>query len=64
MQAIKTVVEIDTAHGAFGFSYVREGLMSDDPAKRETLVYLRDGAGWTCRVLIMPAEQAVQMIGW
>ena len=64
MQTIKTVVEIDSAQGAFGFSYVREGFMDYLPAKRETLVYLRDGAGWTCRVLIMPAEQAVQMIGW
>lgn len=63
MQAIKTVVEIDTAHGAMGVSFLREGFL-DFPATRETLVYLRDGAGWTSRVLIMPAEQAVQMIGW
>lgn len=63
MTSILTVAEIDSAHGAFGYSYLREGFCGA-PAKRETLVYLRDGNGWTCRVLIMPAEQAVAMIGW
>lgn len=63
MTPIQTTMEIDSDHGALAYSYLRAGWFNE-PAKRETLIYLRDAHGWVTRVMLLPAEQAAQMAGW
>lgn len=54
MTAILTLMQIDTAHGCMGYSYLREGF--DGQTRRESVLYLRGADGWTSNVVILPAE--------
>ena len=54
MTSILTLAQIETAHGCLGYSYLREGF--DGETRRESVLYLRDGHGWTSNVVILPAE--------
>jgi hypothetical protein len=60
MQTVFTILEINPALGAFGFSFLQEPLFGPlfggEPPARKTVVYIRDTDGLTQNVLIVPAE--------
>lgn len=55
MQPVNTILEIEKTYGTIGFSFLRRPIFGQVPT-RETVLYIRDTAGLTASVVILPAE--------
>jgi hypothetical protein len=55
MKPVYLVSDVDSSLGAFGYSVVREPLVSGGATERLTLLFLRDREGYTQHAVILPS---------